>query len=72
MPISIATSMASQLSVANLSGGTTKQFDWLRKGRARHSASLPAMACSKGAQSRTWSACTKLDPMCFVVPAAAA
>ena len=46
MPARTATSRQRQASGAKRSGGTTKQFDWLTKGRARHFSSEPAIRCS--------------------------
>ena len=42
MPPRTATSRQRQASAANFIGGTTKQLDWLTKGRSRHCSSLPA------------------------------
>ena len=39
-------SITLQASWANLNGGTTKQFEFDTNGRARHSASPPAIRCS--------------------------
>ncbi len=69
MPARTATSRQRQASVANLSGGTTKQQDMLKNGRARQRSSPPAIRCSIATASSTCSGCTKLVPTCLEVPA---
>src|ERR1700732_1344361 len=54
-------------SVANFIGGTTKQFDWLTKGRSRHLSSPPAIACSISSERVTCTGLTQLEPTCLVV-----
>ena len=68
MPPRTASSRQWQASTANFSGGTTKQFDWLTNGRARHLSSPPATACSMWKEASRCSAATQLEPTCLVVP----
>ncbi|NCZ90101.1 MAG: hypothetical protein EBY93_04110 [Actinobacteria bacterium] len=68
MPASTATSRHLHASLANLSGGTTKQFDCDTKGRARHLSSPPAISCNIFSDSMRWSGCTHDVPTCLVVP----
>jgi hypothetical protein len=68
MPPRTATSRQRQASVANFSGGTTKQLDWLTKGRARHFSSPPEIICSISSEDSHCSGATQLVPTCLVVP----
>ena len=68
MPPRTATSRQRQASVANFSGGTTKQLDWLTKGRARHLSSPPEIICSISSEASHCSGATQLVPTCLVVP----
>ena len=68
MPARTPASRQRQASSANFKGGTTKQFDMLTKGRARHLSSPPAIVCSMATASSTCSGSTKLVPTCLLVP----
>ena len=67
MPPAAATSRQRQASIANFIGGTTKQLDWLTKGRSRHLSSPPAIWCNISSERVTCIGLTQLEPTCFVV-----
>lgn len=69
MPARTHASMVMQLSDANFIGGTTKQFEFETKGRARHASSPPAIMCRSSKQPGAWDGSEMLVPTCFVVPA---
>ncbi len=68
MPPRMQCSIVVQASVANFIGGTTKQFEFETKGRARHAASPPASMCSISKLGATCAGSEKLVPTCFDVP----
>ena len=68
IPPRMSASITSHDSVANLSGGTTKQLVLETKGRARQAASEPATRCSISSPRRARSTEVNEVPMCLVVP----
>ena len=72
IPPAMHASITTQLSVANFIGGTTKQFEFDTKGRARQASSPPARRCSSSRPPGTEEASVKLVPTCLVVPRQAA
>ena len=69
MPARMQCSIAMQLSSANFIGGTTKQFEFDTKGRARHACSPPATRWIRSMQPATCDGSENDVPTCFVVPA---
>ena len=68
IPPSTATRRHSRASSANFIGGTTKQFDWLTKGRARQASSPPATICNNLSVFSRCCASVQALPTCLVVP----
>jgi len=68
MPFRTAASSASQESLANRSGGTTKVQAMEQNGRFRNSPSPPSRMSIIATAARTLSPSTKLLQMCLVVP----
>ncbi len=68
MPPRTATSRQRQASVANFIGGTTKQLDWLTKGRCAPFLLAAGDHMQHLQRGLALLGCTQLVPTCLVVP----
>ncbi len=68
IPARTQCSIVMQLSSANFIGGTTKQFEFDTKGRARHASSPPATKWMRSMHPAKWAGSENDVPTCFVVP----